>query len=153
MTIMRTVATLGVAAILAFGGASLAKAEEFVCSAMRGQLVHSDGSPVAGVEISREWTWRGKTDRDMARTDAAGHFAFSAVPAKRGLLGFLPAEDAVVQRYVAKLPEGPFEFLFISRSELSENGEAEGRPFNVRCRVDVVPGFDGFAWGTCELRN
>jgi len=137
--------------LIATLGATLANTEELVCSAMRGRLVMPDGSAVAGVTVRRDWTWRGKSGQDVTRTDANGAFSFAEVPAKRGLLGFLPAEEAVMQRYFALLDEGPFEFLYITRRELSKNGETHGADFNVRCTVGATPGHEGFAWGTCTL--
>lgn len=118
---------------------------------MRGRLVMADGSAVAGIEVRRDWTWRGKSGQDVTRTDANGGFSFAEVPARRGLLGFLPAEEAVMQRYFALLDDGPFEFLYITRRDLSKNGETQGAEFNVRCTVGATPGHDGFAWGTCTL--
>ena len=134
------------------GGMTMAKAQEVVCSALTGQLVEPSGAPVAGVEVRRDWTWRGKSGRDVTRTGADGSFSFPEVPAKRGLLGFLPAEEAVVQRYFAELPGGSFEFLFVSRRDLKPGGETGGKPFNVRCKVGVEPGQQGWSWGTCDLR-
>lgn len=136
---------------LIFLGGNMAKAEEVVCSALNGQLVDASGAPVAGVAVERKWSWRGKSGQDVVQTDPSGRFSFPEVPAKRGLFGWLPAEEAVVQRYFAALPEGKFEFLFISRRDLTPGGEAAGRPFNLRCRIGVEPGDDSFAWGTCDL--
>jgi hypothetical protein len=153
--VMKALSLLVIAALavtVIVGGMNVAKAQEIVCSAMQGQLVEPSGTPVSGVEVRRDWSWRGKTGRDTTRTGADGSFAFPEVPAKRGLFGFLPAEEVVVQRYYAELPAGPFEFLFVSRPNLKPGAETGGRPFNVRCKVGVEPGFDGFAWGTCELR-
>ena len=118
---------------------------------MRGRLVMPDGAAVAGVEVRRNWTWRSKSGQDVTRTADDGSFSFAAVPARRGLLGFLPAEEAVSQRYFALMPEGPFEFLSISRRDLAPLGETEGVSFNVRCTVGGPAGHGGFAWGTCTL--
>lgn len=131
----------------------MAGADEVVCSPMRGQLVDTGGDPVAGVTVQRSWDWRGKSGQDDAVTDAEGRFAFDAVPARRGLFGRLPAQVVVNQSYTAMLPEGPFEFLFISTRSLAPNSETGGPDFDVVCRMGVEPGFDGFHWGTCTLRE
>ncbi len=132
-------------------GTNVASSEEVVCSAMRGQLVLPNGAAVSNVEILRQWSWRGKSGQDRTRTDASGRFAFDKVPAKRGLLGRLPAEEAVMQRYFAELPDGPFEFLYITRHDLTLNGETGGAAFNLRCTAGGEGSRDGFAWGTCIL--
>lgn len=147
LLLILAVAVAGIA-----GGMTMAKEQEVVCSALTGQLVEPSGAPVVGVEVRRDWSWRGKTGRDVTRTGPDGGFSFPEVPAKRGLLGFLPAEEAVVQRYFAELPAGPFEFLFISRRDLKPGGETAGQPFNLRCKVGVEGSNDDFAWGTCTLR-
>lgn len=120
---------------------------------MQGQLVEAGGAPVAGVTVQRRWDWRGKSGQDTAVTDAEGYFAFDAVPARRGLLGWLPAQVSVNQSFSAVLPEGPFEFLALTTGSLEPNSETGGSPFDVICRVGVEPGFDGFHWGTCRIRG
>lgn len=140
--------------VLAIGlGAGMVSAQEVVCSSMQGQLVDSGGRPVADVTVERRWDWRGKSGRDTSVTDAKGRFAFDAVPAKRGLFGWLSAQEAVNQSFSAEMPEGTFEFLFISTRSLAPNSETGGPDFDVICRIGVEPGFDGFHWGTCSLRS
>ncbi len=129
----------------------MARAEEYVCSPMTGQLVASSGAAVAGVEIRREWVWRGKTGADTTLTDAEGRFAFDAVPARRGLFGRLPAQETVTQTYYADLPDGSKEILWITTQSLELLSETGGKPFNVRCTSDVDGNEDGFGWGTCTL--
>ena len=132
-------------------GTAMARGEEFVCSPMQGQLVTADGVPVAGVDVRREWYWRGKSGETVARTDEEGRFAMAAVHPKRGLFGLLPAEETASQYYFAQLPEGEFEFLNVTHHGLQENGETKGRPFRVQCRMGVKPGKDDVEWGTCTL--
>lgn len=151
MRLRLVLAVLALAALVWSIGAPMAKAEEYVCSPMTGRLVDTGGGAVANVTVRREWNWRGKSGSDTTTTDAEGRFGFDAVPAKRGLFGRLPAEEAVVQRYFADVAGGPFEFLFVSSRGLDLNSETDGQAFNVRCTVGAEQGFGGVHWGTCTL--
>ena len=139
------------AAFLVIGQTPMARAEEYLCSPMTGQLVTPDGAPVPDTPVRRAWFWRGKRGESATTTDAEGRFTFPAVPPKRGLFERIPAREAVIQDFYADLPDGPFQFLYLSTRGLSLNAETLGKPFNVRCRIGVEPYADDIHFGTCTL--
>jgi hypothetical protein len=140
-----------VACLFLLVGPEMARAEEYLCSPMSGQLVTEDGTPVAGTAVRRHWYWRGKRGEDRTVTDDAGHFAFGAVSPKRGLFGRIPVREAVTQDFYAELPEGDFQFLYLSTRGLTLNAETEGKPFNIRCVTGIEPHADDIHFGTCTL--
>lgn len=129
----------------------MARADKYLCSPMTGQLVHEDGSPVPQTPVRRHWYWRGKRGEDRTVTDAEGRFAFGAVPPRRGLFAMIPAREAVTQDFFAELPDGDMQFLYLTTRGLTLNAETDGRPFNIRCRVDAEPAADDVHFGTCTL--
>jgi len=129
----------------------MARADEYLCSPMSGQLVHADGTPMAEIPVRRHWYWRGKRGTDRVVTDDEGRFAFNGVAPRRGVFAMIPAREAVTQDYFAELPEGDFQFLYLTTRGLTLNAETEGRPFNVRCLVGVEPYADDIHFGTCTL--
>ena len=141
----------GVLGLMLASGADMARAEEYLCSPMSGQLVHADGSPVPDAAVRRQWYWRGKRGEDTTTTDAEGRFAFEAVTPRRGLFSWIPAREAVTQDYYVDLPDGPFQFLYLTTRGLGLNAETKGRPFNVRCVAEGAPYADDVHFGTCTL--
>ncbi|MBP0481633.1 DUF6795 domain-containing protein [Sagittula salina] len=139
------------AALLFIGSTSVARAKEYLCSPMTGQLVTPEGAPVPDTPVRRSWFWRGKRGEDSTVTDAEGRFSFGPVHPKRGLFERIPAREAVTQDYFADLPEGPFQFLTLSTRGLALNAETMGRAFNIRCRTLLDPYADDIHFGTCSL--
>ncbi len=132
-------------------GAGMARADEYLCSPMTGQLVQEDGTPVAGTAVRRHWFWRGKRGEDRTVTDADGRFRFDGVPPRRGLFALIPAREAVTQDYYAELSDGDFQFLYLTTRGLTLNAETDGRPFNVRCVTGIDAYADDVHFGTCTL--
>lgn len=139
------------AGFLILVGTDMAKSDEYVCSPMTAQLRHANGEPATGISVRREWFWRGKSGVHNTTTDGEGRFSFPAVAPRRGLFGFLPAEEAVRQIFTASLSSGEFEFLDIHTSGLALNAETQGRVFDLICKVGVEPGKADVGWGTCSF--
>jgi hypothetical protein len=118
--------------VLVIGVARMARSGEYICSPMRGVLVASDGTAAADMVVTRQWFWRGKRGEESTSTDKSGAFAFSEVPAKKGLFGFLPTSDLAELSFYVELPGGPFEFLNVFHDGLKLNGETKGKDFNVK---------------------
>ncbi|EBA07558.1 hypothetical protein SSE37_22205 [Sagittula stellata E-37] len=148
----RLLARVALAALILIDAeTAMARADEYLCSPMSGQLVDADGAPVPDTPVRRAWYWRGKRGEDSTVTDDSGHFSFGAVPPKRGLFEMIPAREAVTQDFYADLPDGAFQFLYLSTRGLTLNAETDGRPFNVRCAIGVEPHADDIHFGTCTL--
>jgi len=129
----------------------MAKADEYIASPVIGELIFPDGSPAANIEVKRSWWWRGRKGSDLAKTDIAGKFTLPEVRPKWGLLDFLPSDDSIAQVFVAYLPDGEFEFLNVDTDGFDLFAETNGKPFNVRCTMNVKQGKDDVQWGTCQL--
>ena len=146
--------SIALAGLLILAGYSTAMARTFViCSPITGQLVWSDGSPAAGVRITRDWDWDGKTGGDETTTDASGEFSFPVVERRAGLRRFLPGETRIFQTYLAHSDKGTTEILKISKPNLDLHGEFEGKPLDMRCTADAEAGSGDLFWSTCNLRD
>lgn len=129
----------------------MARAEEYLCSPMQGQLVDAEGAPVTDTAVRRHWFWRGKRGEDRTTTDSEGRFHFDAVAPKRGLFGRIPVREAVTQDFFAEMPGGDFQFLYVTTRGLALNAETDGKPFNIRCVTGVEAYADDIHFGTCTL--
>ena len=132
-------------------GAAMSKTPSYICSPMEGTLIGDDGQPAAGVTITREGGYRGKSGSDAAVTDASGQFSFSGIEARRGLMDLLPSETVVSQFYYAEVTSDGVEILRLVSRDVSLNHETEGAPFRVRCDLGATPGSDGLHFGVCTL--
>lgn len=114
-----------------FTGAAMSRTADLICSPMTGVLVAPGGGPAAGAVVRREWSWRGKSGSDETTTDAEGRFSFDAVPARRGFLGLLPAEEAITQEYTATFNGADFEILYATPRGFEPGHETNGAPFDI----------------------
>lgn len=131
----------------------MANDADIVASPMTGQLVDISGAPVAGVTVRRSWRFGGVSGEMEAVTDAAGRFAMDGAEARGGLWRLVPGERVGEQTFIADMPEGEVEFLWMSTRGQGLGLETGGPPFAVRCVIGAEPTRDGFHWGTCELNS
>jgi hypothetical protein len=122
-----------------------------LCSRFEGVLVDKDGRAAPHVRIERTWNWgwNGKSGLDETVSDAQGRFVLPRVTGRSLTAGLLPHEPGVDQQITAHGPAGTVLLFSVQKRNYSENGELDGRPLNVVCRIDKQPSGDGLFWGTC----
>lgn len=141
------------AAILALGTNAMLAKTYVMASALQGVLVDGDGTPAAGVRVTRQWTWgwNGRTGSGDAVTDADGRFSFPEVAVSPGLTGRLPHAPGISIELSAEIDGADLTLLDLKKRNYEPDGELDGKPFRIRCRTDIEPDARGFFWGTCEL--
>jgi hypothetical protein len=117
-----------------------------------GLLVDGGGNPQAGIRVVRSWkrTPEDEPMIDETVTSPSGAFSFPAATGTRPMAGRLPGTPVIRQEITAFGPDGPVTLWKAVKTNLDPNGELEGRPLNLECRIDVEPNGDGPVWGTCR---
>jgi len=117
-----------------------------------GLLVDGGGNPQAGIRVVRSWkrTPEHEPMIDETVTSPSGAFSFPAATGTRPMAGRLPGTPVIRQEITAFGPGGPVTLGRAVKTNLDPNGELEGRPLNLECRIDVEPNGDGPVWGTCR---
>lgn len=128
----------------------------YLASAMSGQLINEAGDPAVGVTITR--TWQTHTERGVATTttDAAGRFTFDAVTRKASFLERLSLSTPVIRSEFTFDVDGKQQrFLFLTKRSYAQNGELDGQPIRVVCRVDAeaTPGPGPILESTCRIER
>ncbi|MCG6943480.1 MAG: carboxypeptidase-like regulatory domain-containing protein [Thiohalocapsa sp.] len=133
-------------------GSATAMGKAFVmCSAWNARLIHPDGSPAAGVRLTRtwKWAWNGTTGSDSATTDADGRFRFPEATASGFFAALLPHESHIAQRVEADTPDGPITIWRASKRDYDSNGELDGRPLDLVCTLTGERMREGLFISTC----
>lgn len=73
---------------------------------MSGTVLASDGTPAAGIIVQAEGRGQSSYFRDLARTNAAGRFQFSAYPNQAYLVAVLDNDWGATSQTIPKLMEG-----------------------------------------------
>lgn len=122
-------------------------------SAVRGQVL-LEGKPVGGATVEREfeWAWKSEKGRDTTRTDADGRFSMAAITRSSFLGSLLPHEPVV--RQVITIDHGGrrYKAWATHKRDYDENGELDGRPIVMTCRLEAEPQRRGEIFGICELQ-
>jgi hypothetical protein len=142
---------VAVSALLALPVAGASVLELHLFSAVTGTVLEH-GTPVAGAEIERTYTWAWKevTATDAAKTDAQGRFSLPPVTATSILGSLLPHEPVVTQQIVIRNNGVLYRAWAFTKHNYRENGEL-GRPLNLTCRLEGPPAFHGDVFGLCSV--
>jgi hypothetical protein len=121
-------------------------------SEVNGRLLDVDGVPQGGVRIERSWKRSPEDDPviDDTVTSPSGTFFFPAATGPRSMFGRLPGTPVIRQEITAFGPDGPVTLWKTIKTNTDPNGELDGRPLNLECRIGVEPDGDGPVWGTCR---
>ncbi len=146
-------AALGVCVGLVTAFSEDAMADLTIFSAVQGQVT-SGGQPVAGATVERSWRWMWKKEdgADSAMTAADGSFAFPAI-ARRSLFGSLvPHEPFVEQTMLIRFQGQTFKAWMLDKRNYEANGELDGKPIRLICRLEAPFQRHGRVSGICEIR-
>lgn len=123
-----------------------------IFSAVRGQVL-LNGAPVVGATVVREfdWAWKSEKGRDTALTDGQGRFAMDTITRSSFLGSLLPHEPVVRQTITIEHAGKRYMAWATYKHDYDENGELDGKPINVTCRLDAEPQRRGEVFGLCEL--
>ena len=128
-------------------------AKMVIFSAVSGKVLQ-DGKPVPGATVEREfrWAWKDETGIDSATTGAAGEFSFGRIERSSFLGSLLPHEPVVRQSLTIKVGGKSYEGWLLNKHNYDDNGEVEGKPLRLVCRLEAAPGkHPGGYYGLCEL--
>ena len=135
--------------------ANEAKAMGKMClfSAVRG-VVLDHGKPVAGARIERsyKWRWKNQTGSDEVVTDAHGAFVLQAIWGSSLSGSLLPHEPFVEQTILIQYGGATYNAWMLDKRDYDENGELDGRPISLLCKLEAEPVRHGVVFGICELQ-
>ena len=122
-------------------------------SAVRGTVL-LQGQAVAGAVVEREfeWAWKSESGRDSTRTDGNGQFSLPAITRSSFLGSLLPHEPVV--RQVISIDHGGkrYKAWATFKRDYDDNGELDGKPIVMTCRLEAEPQRRGEIFGICELQ-
>jgi hypothetical protein len=123
-------------------------------SSVRGRVLLAD-KPVPDAAIEREfrWAWKEESGTDSATTDANGEFALPAIVRSSFLGSFLPHEPMVRQTILIKHSGKTYKAWMFDKGNYRDNGELQGRPIVLTCRLETEPQHHGEVYGICELAD
>ncbi|MCY4756712.1 DUF6795 domain-containing protein [Pelomonas aquatica] len=121
-------------------------------SAVRGTVLR-DGKPVAGATVEREfdWAWKSEKGKDATTTDAAGAFSLPAIVRSSFLGSFMPHEPLVKQTITIIHGGTSYKAWVLFKRDYDDNGELDGKPIVMTCRLGSEPRRRGEVFGICEL--
>jgi len=121
-------------------------------SSIRGRVL-LEGKPVAGATVEREfrWAWKEETGTDATTTDQNGAFSFPAIVRSSFFGSLLPHEPVVRQTILIKHAGKTYKAWMFDKGNYRENGELNGRPIVLGCRLEAEPSKHGEVYGICEL--
>lgn len=121
-------------------------------SEVRG-VVLDHGKPVAGVSVTRSWLWHLEriAGLDSSVTDQDGRFQFPGVPG-RSLSGLLlPHDPLIEQKILIEYGGKSYRAWLIDKRDYDDNGELDGRPINLVCRLENPLKHREGVFGICEI--
>lgn len=141
---------LGVASLMSSEGYAMGKMVLF--SEVNGKVL-LDGKPVPGAAVEREavWTWKKETLRDGTTANANGEFNLPAMTGSSFLGGLLPHEPVVRQTMTIKHGGRRYEAWLHVKHDYDTNGELDGKPIRMVCRLESAPQRRGRIYGICEV--
>ncbi|MGH7470489.1 MAG: DUF6795 domain-containing protein [Longimicrobiales bacterium] len=140
------------AAGLLAAGKAMSMGKKCLFSEVQG-VVLSNNQPVAGAVVEREfrWTWKGEVGKDQTTTGPKGEFKLPAI--YRSSIGsFLPHEPMVRQTILIRHGGQTYKAWMLDKSNYDENGELQGKPIMISCRLETEPKHTGEVYGICDLQ-
>ena len=130
-----------------------AMAAMIIFSGVNGKVVEH-GTPVAGATIEREWrwAWKGETGSDTTTTAADGSFTLPVVERSSLLGGLLPHEPIVRQTILIHHAGKTYKAWAFDKGNYALDGELDGRPIALTCRLEDQPRRHGDVYGICDLK-
>jgi hypothetical protein len=131
---------------------ALSMGKKCMFSEVQGVVLHNN-QPVMGAVVEREfkWTWKGETGKDQTTTGSKGEFRLPAI--YRSSMGsFLPHEPIVRQTILIQHGGQTFKAWMLDKSNYDENGELQGKPIRLLCRLETEPKRSGEVFGICDLQ-
>ena len=126
-------------------------ANKVIFSAISGQVL-LQGQPVAGARIERSARWDDEQATDDTASGTDGRFSLPAITRKRGLLdGILASEPFIEQEILIQHGGKTAKAWVFRKRNYRDNGELDGRPIRMTCRLDSEPQSRGKVFGVCEL--
>ena len=135
--------------VLTVQGCAMAKMVIF--SPVNGKVL-LNGSPVAGAVVEREWkwAWKDETGSDRAATAADGQFTLPLVERGSLLGSLLPHTPSVRQTILIKHEGKRYKAWMFDKEDYKLNGELQGKPIRITCRLETQPVRRGEVFGICE---
>lgn len=135
------------------GGCRMALSKElYLFSETEGVVLQND-RPVAGAEVERtyNWHWKDKIGSEATRTDEQGRFRFPAATGSSLLGVLLPHEPVVVQKIHIRHQGKVYEAWMYTKHNYEPNGELDGQPLRLVCRLDSPPTYRDKVYGICTI--
>ena len=147
------VAPLLVGAILLIGFQGVAMAKMVIFSEVQGKVLQN-GVPVPDAVIEREfrWSWKDEVGNDVARTDQSGDFKLGRIERSSLLGSVLPHEPNIEQTILIKVGGKTYKAWMFRKRDYKLNGELDGKPIVMTCRLESEPAHTGKVFGICELK-
>ncbi|WLI87391.1 hypothetical protein Q4S45_11590 [Massilia sp. R2A-15] len=121
-----------------------------IFSEVSGQVLHY-GKPVSGAVLERTFDWHREQAIDHATTDAEGKFSLPKIERGSFLSSLLPSEPFTEQIIMIRYQGNAYKAWYFVKRNYRENGELEGRPIRMTCRLESAPETHGGVFGICEL--
>jgi len=111
-----------------------------------------DGKPVAGAKVDREfdWAWKSEKGHDGTSTNAEGHFALPAITRSSFFGSLLPHEPLIKQTITINHAGKAYQAWVLFKRDYDNNGELDGKPIALTCKLDTEPQRRGEVFGICE---
>lgn len=127
-------------------------AKMVIFSAVKGRVLDGD-KPVAGAVIEREfrWGWKDEIGIDKTTSGADGAFSLPVIERSSFLASFLPHEPVIRQTLTIRHDGKAYEAWLYNKHNYDDNGELDGRPIKITCRLETPPQRRGSVYGICEI--
>lgn len=121
-------------------------------SAVRGTVLQG-GKPVSGARIERKykWGWNSETGTDGATTDVRGAFSLPRIERSSFFGSFLPHQPSVDQAMLIHHGGKTYEAWVLLKQNYDDNGELQGKPISLTCRLETPPEHGGPVYGICDI--
>ncbi len=112
-----------------------------------------NGEPVAGAKVEREyhWGWNDEVGRDATKTAADGSFSLPLVE-RTSVLGSLLPHEPVINQTIVIRHDGKVSTAWAHfKHDYALNGELQGKPVALTCRLEAEPERRGDVFGIGEI--
>lgn len=129
-----------------------AMAKMVIWSPMTGRVT-LNGQPAAGAVLMRnfDWEWKDETGSDQTVANSAGEFSLPVIERSSLLGSLLPHQPVIKQVMVIEYKGVKYQAWGFHKMNYKINGENEGRPINVTCRLEAERALHGQVSGICEF--
>lgn len=145
----RLLPVLFLASILWFAQGA-AMAEMVIFSALSGKVLLA-GKPVVGAVIERSFDWQEETATDRTTTAADGGFSLPVIERRSFLSSIFPSEPMTEQTITIQHGGKRYKAWYFLKRNYRDNGELDGRPIRLTCRLEAEPQLRGKVFGICEI--